>query len=245
MTAPAQAEPETPPNDTGNRRRVTKTGLVIGMILTLLVGVLVGIWANGALAGRESAQPSPDSVDVGFSQDMTVHHNQAVEMSAMALTNATDPAVRTLAYDVVTTQQSQVGTMQGWLSLWDRPSLGSGGYMKWMPAHSTPATMDHSMPGMDAATTSDTTPARMPGMATTDELDELRRTTGPAFDVRYLQLLLRHHQGGIPMAQYAADHASVSAVAVLARQIASTQQAESTAIENLLRMKGAQPLPMN
>lgn len=38
-------------------------------------------------------------------------------MSAMTLTNAADPAVRNLAYDVLTTQQSQIGTVQGWLTL--------------------------------------------------------------------------------------------------------------------------------
>ncbi len=62
-------------------------------------------------------------MDVGFSQDMSVHHNQAIEMATIALTGSTDQRVQNLAYDILTTQQNQVGQMQGWLSLWDRAPL--------------------------------------------------------------------------------------------------------------------------
>ncbi|MFH8797968.1 hypothetical protein [Streptomyces sp. NPDC017941] len=47
------------------------------------------------------------------------------------------------------------------------------------------------------------------------------------------------------MAQYAADNAALPAVTNLARQIAVTQQAESTALQNLLADRDAQPIPMN
>ena len=47
----------------------------------------------------------------------------------------------------------------------------------------------------------------MPGMATEDELANLRALSGTAFDVEFLRLMIRHHQGGLDMAQYAAEHA--------------------------------------
>lgn len=216
------------------------------VLLALLLGLLLGTKVEAWLTGDAPTPPAADSVDVGFAQDMSVHHAQAVEMSAMALTNAAAPGVRTLAYDVLTTQQSQIGTMQGWLALWDRPSGRSAEPMSWMPTEPA-ATGRHSMSRMntnDRATSSNTS-ASMPGMATTDEISELRRLTGSEFDTRYLLLLLRHHQGGIPMARYSAENATVSAVRSLAGQIAGTQQAESSAIEELLAAKGAAPLPMN
>lgn len=222
----------------------TKATIGLFILLALLLGLLLGTRLESWLTGDATTPPAADTVDVGFAQDMSVHHAQAVEMSAMALTNAADPAVRNLAYDVVTTQQSQIGTMQGWLAVWDRPSLRSGEPMSWMPAEPAGAG-GHSMSGMNDRATSSNSSASMPGMATTDELAELRRMTGPEFDTRYLQLLLRHHQGGIPMAEYAAENAAVPAVTTLAGQIANTQQAESTAIEQLLAAKGAAPLPMN
>ncbi|AOD24866.1 DUF305 domain-containing protein [Rhodococcus pyridinivorans] len=227
----------------GGWARLGRT-LAVG-VFALVVGLYLGIGASG-LRGGHPEPPAQDSVEVGFAQDMSVHHSQAVEMSAMALTNATDPAVRTLAYDVLTTQQGQWGTMQGWLAVWDRPLQAAGEPMTWMRATEDSAgtaagmTEHAAMPPGSAIQG-----PRMPGMATTSELDTLRRTTGPAFDTLYLQLLLRHHQGGLPMARYAAANATEQVVTTLARQIADTQQAESTTMQQLLTAHGAAPLPMN
>ena len=52
----------------------------------------------------------------------------------------------------------------------------------------------------------------MPGMATEEELAGLRSLSGTAFDVEFLRLMIRHHQGGREMAEYAAKHAAVPAV---------------------------------
>jgi uncharacterized protein (DUF305 family) len=82
------------------------SGLLIGLaaIALTLVGMLVGVLI--APDDNQLAAPALESVDVGFAQDMSVHHNQAIEMSAMALDRSTDPAVRALAYDVLTSQQN-------------------------------------------------------------------------------------------------------------------------------------------
>ena len=46
--------------------------------------------------------------------------------------------------------------------------------------------------------------SKMPGMASSEDMAALRQATGQAVDVLYLQLMLRHHQGGLPMMEYAA-----------------------------------------
>ena len=48
----------------------------------------------------------------------------------------------------------------------------------------------------------------MPGMATEAQMKRLQSLHGKALDVFFLQLMIHHHQGGIPMAQYAAAHAA-------------------------------------
>ena len=48
----------------------------------------------------------------------------------------------------------------------------------------------------------------MPGMATDAQMKRLQSLHGNALDVFFLQLMIHHHQGGIPMARYAAAHAS-------------------------------------
>jgi uncharacterized protein (DUF305 family) len=83
----------------------------------------------------------------------------------------------------------------------------------------------------------------MPGMATEEELTELRGLSGTAFDVQFLRLMIRHHQGGLGMAEYAADHADVDAVRRLAGTIADTQTAETTTMTELLTERGGTPLP--
>ncbi|MEV0856787.1 MULTISPECIES: DUF305 domain-containing protein [Nocardia] len=203
---------------------------------TLIVGLLAGFWMRGVVTSDTPDMPL-GVVDVGFAQDMATHHNQAVEMSATALEHAVDPAVRTLAFDVMTSQQSQLGMMRGWLMLWDQP-MSAEQPMRWMSrADSHAAGSDHPMPEQESM--------RMPGMATTEELAALRRARGTAFDTLYLQLLLRHHEGGLTMARAARDTATVPAVATLARQIDDAQTAESQALRDMLAQRGAPTLPVN
>ncbi len=45
----------------------------------------------------------------------------------------------------------------------------------------------------------------MPGMATQDEMDKLKSLHGKESDIYFLQLMIRHHQGGAPMMAYAQE----------------------------------------
>jgi uncharacterized protein (DUF305 family) len=182
--------------------------------------------------GRDAEAPSTDSVDAGFARDMSRHHLQGVEMANVALERSDDPEVRSLAFDISSIQTNQAGRMEGWLSLWGlRPSGGE--VMAWMSDDGGHA--GHSM-DMGEETL-------MPGMATEEELAALRQLAGTPFDVEFLRLMIRHHQGGLGMAEYAAGHADVAAVRRLARTIADTQTAETTTMTDLLTERGGTPLP--
>ncbi len=84
----------------------------------------------------------------------------------------------------------------------------------------------------------------MPGMATSDQLRALRAASGPELDVLFLQLMLRHHEGGVTMLQYGADHASVPQVRNLASQMLASQASESEYMKQLLAARGGTPLPL-
>jgi len=217
------------------------------MWLVIFGGSLLAVLLLGAAAGivlprpgqAMTTAPTAGSVSVGFSQDMTVHHRQAVSMAGVASERSSDPTIRTLAYDIETSQLEQVGRMQGWLSLWDAPSTPTGAYMAWMEGDGAMSGMRHGSamgdPGGGAAT--------MPGMASPADLDALRRSRGAEFDVLFLQLILRHHQGGAPMLREGAERAEVAQVRNLAAQMLAAQSAESQYITALLERRGAQPLP--
>jgi len=199
------------------------------LFAVIAVGLLL---VGGGLAvvlgiGRDDAA-TPGAVDVGFSRDMAAHHLQGVEMANLATDHSEDPAVRGLAFDIATTQTNQVGRMQGWLALWGYSPTG-GDVMAWM---------GHDMAGMHMSPGT-----LMPGMATEEELANLRSLRGTAFDVEFLRLMIRHHQGGLEMAQYATAHGETDVVRTLAKSIAESQTAETDLMTGMLSDRGGTPLP--
>nr|WP_240519328.1 DUF305 domain-containing protein [Amycolatopsis antarctica] len=213
--------------------------VIIGaaMLAVLLVGATAGMLITQSMAGEDTAAtPGPDSVEVGFAQDMSVHHLQAVTMANWARDHTSDPAVRQLAFDIGSTQIEQVGRMKGWLMLWSQPEQAIGEYMTWMAGDD-----GHAHGG--GATTQAAPGAPMPGMATSEELARMRKLGGTKLDVDFLQLMLRHHQGGSEMAQYAQDHTGSPAVRALTRSILVSQSAETELMRQMLVARGAQPLP--
>ncbi|APU13459.1 MULTISPECIES: DUF305 domain-containing protein [Actinoalloteichus] len=203
-------------------------------VLTLLLlgaaaGMLIGLPGSG-----NSAAPPENSVDVGFAQDMTVHHRQATTMATLYRVNGEDIGIDTLAFDIDTNQRTQIGWMQGWLNLWDRPLTPTEGYMAWMRDD---AGHGH---GGDAGASAE---QAMPGMASPDELERLRSLRGAELDVYFLQLMLRHHEGGVEMAAYAAERAAIPQVRNLASNILNHQTAETQKMVGMLAELGAEPLP--
>jgi uncharacterized protein (DUF305 family) len=206
------------------------------IVAAVLVLLLVGA-TGGLLIGRAGVPevPAAESVDVGFLQDMSVHHQQAVEMASWERDHTTDPELRQLAYDIESTQTGQIGRMQGWLELWGASAQPVGRpYMTWMAGSPTGA-HDHAVTASGVST--------MPGMASADDLKKLRASTGTQMDVFFLQLMLRHHEGGASMLSYAAQNASQEPVRNLAAQMLSAQTAEATYITQLLTARGGAPLP--
>jgi uncharacterized protein (DUF305 family) len=210
----------------------TRSSLRVALMAVIAVGlVLLGGGLAVALGiGRDEA-PAPSAVDVGFSRDMARHHLQGVEMANLALERSDDPAVRGLAFDIASTQNNQVGRMHGWLALWGYSPTG-GDVMGWMAGDGS----GHSGHATDES-------GLMPGMATEEELATLRSLDGTAFDVEFLRLMMRHHQGGLEMAQYALENASTPVVRRLAQAIAESQTAETTLMADMLAARGGTPLP--
>jgi uncharacterized protein (DUF305 family) len=235
MTAEEAVDPTAEGTDEAGATRPWHRVLVVvgGALAMFLLGAAAGLFIG--LPGTAPPAPAADSVDVGFAQDMTVHHEQAVLMASWARDHSTDPVVRQLAFDIESTQIAQIGRMQGWLALWGRAPLPTGGHMAWMTG---PAADHHGQGASDGGGV-----ATMPGMATAEELRALREATGTELDVLFLQLMLRHHEGGAGMLADAAEHASVPDVRNLSSQMLAAQSNESVYLRTLLAERGAAPLP--
>lgn len=212
--------------------------LAAAALAVLLVGAAAGMLITTARDASDAA-PGADSVDVGFAQDMRMHHLQAVTMAGIERDRTSDLTLQGLAFDIESTQLSQSSEMAGWLTVWVQPSLPApgAGHMAWMSEGGT-----HSHSNGEGGSTTGSVQI-MPGMATTQELAQLRKLSGQELDVYFLQLMLRHHEGGLEMAQYAAEHASKGYVRNLADKIVKSQESESKQMKEMLAKRGAKPLP--
>lgn len=190
--------------------------VVTTAVVALLVGGLGTLW----LTSTVSSAPSDFGADAGFARDMQTHHHQAVEMSFLVYQRTEDPEVRTLAYDIITSQQQQAGQMFGWLRQWGLPQTGSRAPMAWVGS-------GHGGAHAEADGT-------MPGMATPQQLDGLRAASGVDAERIFLRLMVDHHRGGVAMADAAVARARTPEVRQLAAAIASSQTSEITLLQSML-----------
>jgi uncharacterized protein (DUF305 family) len=47
---------------------------------------------------------------------MIPHHQGAIDMARVELANGKDPALRTMAQDIIKAQEGEIATLKGWLS---------------------------------------------------------------------------------------------------------------------------------
>ncbi len=202
--------------------------VVLAVLVALAVGLVGGLALGRSTSGPE--MPSDESAAAGFARDMQTHHDQAVQMSWIVRDRTDDPEVRSLAYDIARTQEHQSGQMAGWLQVWGLPPTGPGEPMDWMRL------TGHSHGGDDMLEKD----GRMKGMASEKELEKLRGLRGEKAEIFYLQLMIDHHRGGVPMAEAVLD-SGVEPVEQLADAIISSQTAEVDTMTQMLEERGATP----
>ncbi|MCX6422474.1 MAG: DUF305 domain-containing protein [Actinobacteria bacterium] len=154
---------------------------------------------HDTMHGDDSNSGDSNAADVMFAQMMIPHHEQAVEMSTLAETRATDVEIVALAALIKNAQQPEIDLMTAWLTAWGYSAIDQDMAMD----------MGHGMQGMlsDA------------------QLDELRAASGPQFDRLYATYMIAHHEGAIEMAKQVENSAN-SEVAALAKSIIAEQTAE-------------------
>lgn len=184
--------------------------VIVAVTAALLAGML------GWIVGRASNDVESSDVDVGFLQDMRVHHEQAIDMSFTYLKlSDTDPRLRTVARSIIWQQGVEIGLMLQLLDDMGAPDLGEEGQaMAWM---------GHPMDVYE-----------MPGMASDEQLDELAASDGAEADRLFVELMTAHHEGGIDMATEAAEHAANDDVRRYAGAMARGQQAEIVELQGLV-----------
>lgn len=189
---------------------------VVAAAAGLAAGLLL---ASGAL---RPAVPAEGSADVGFARDMQVHHAQAVEMALLVRERTDDPELAQVALDILLTQQQQQGQMYGWLAVWGLPQASTAPPMAWAAGHAHAGTDD----------------GTMAGMATEEQMAQLRAADGTEAERLFLELMIEHHRGGVAMAEAALDRAVRPEVRRLAQAVVDSQTAEIGVLQDLLAAVG-------
>lgn len=213
-------------------RSVKAVALVAAALMLLVLGAAL----RPLFAPENHTQTAVLSeTEIGFVHDMAAHHQQALFILAR-LSPDVDPAVTRLAQQIDDVQRTEIGVMLGWLRLAGVPP-SSRTPMAWMEASPSGAGDSHHHPA-----TPETEADAMPGMATTEELEKLSAARGLDAEVLFLQLMERHHRGGIAMAQVADTLFESGPVKQSARDMINTQSQESGLMTLMLGQRGAQPL---
>ncbi len=167
-----------------------KTGVLLGVIV-LLAAAVVSLSINrgdrsdhgdmGQMSGHmghgssSSKNDNYTGADIMFLQMMIPHHQQAIDISNLAMKSSQDAELIELAKIIARNQAAEIKQMKAWLA-----DAGAS------------EDMGHSMDGMG-------------GMLSDEELTALSAATGKEFDVLWLKGMTEHHDGAIHMTQMIED----------------------------------------
>jgi uncharacterized protein (DUF305 family) len=185
--------------------------IFLTLVIVLLTGFAVWLFLSERMPGDASAE-------VGFARDMSVHHARAVEMAELLRDRTQDTEMRSMAAAIALGQHGQIGQMEGWLAVWGVPKTGSEPAMSWM---------GEPMNGP------------MPGMATPEQINELRHASGEDADKLFLQLMIPHHQAALPMSEAILERTDRPEVKILAEAIHNSQEVEIKMMQDKLESMGA------
>jgi len=156
-------------------------------------------------AAKAAGDDTPNSADFRYARMMIEHHEQALVLTALVPGRASSASVERLAKRISAAQKPEIGAMEGWLK-------NNGG-------DDREETHDHST---------------MPGMATAEQIEQLRAERGKAFDRLFLQLMITHHQGAVTMATEALADGNNVLVEEMANDVAAQQTVEIDRMRGLM-----------
>ena len=186
-------------------------------ITTIFIAILALSLSGCASASNKgmdheghTAQAAGDlsSDDVMFLQMMIPHHQQAIDISDLALTISADPELLALAKDIRDEQAAEIVTMKAWLD-------AAGADLD--PGHS----MGHGMGGM----------------LSDSELAALKAATGKSFDLLWLKGMTGHHDGAIDMAAMI-ENATNADIKSFGQAIVAAQSAQNKQMAAMIKRMG-------
>jgi uncharacterized protein (DUF305 family) len=195
------------------------TGLRV-VALLLAVAFLAG--AVGWAVGQREQDPL-SSTDVGFLRDMGYHHEQAVALSLIALHHDdVSDELGAYAQEIIVAQRYEQGIFNATLDRFGHSSEVGREVMGWMG------------PGIPADD--------MPGLASEEQVQELRDATGAEAEALWIALITEHHLAGLHMADWEARRGHDRTTRNIARAMVRAQRGEVIDLDRYRRLHDL-PIP--
>ena len=179
--------------------------------LALLAGCGGSSMADMEDMAVDTVQSATDfnDADVMFAQMMIPHHEQAIEMSDIALdpTVGASDVVKSLATRIKAAQDPEITTMKAFLTSWKKGLTPD-------------SSMDHS--------------GSMSGMLSAEDITKLSSLRGAEFDRAWMTGMIAHHEGAIEMAKEVLEDGKDTAVNTLATAVVAAQDTEILEMKELL-----------
>lgn len=166
------------------------------------------------------------AADVRFMSDMIPHHQQALDMSALAPERSQSRELLDLARRIETTQVDEIELMELWLA-----ERGEAVPARDWLAHAAPADAGHHghHHGHHAE-------HGMEGMATPEQMAELEAARAEAFDRLYLELMIEHHRGALVMVEDLLDQSGSAQDPALYEFATDIQNDQAAEIDRMTAM---------
>ncbi|GHB60941.1 lipoprotein [Streptomyces cirratus] len=187
----------------------------ISLSVTATAAGLLLAACGGGGAAPTTSRPAFGAADVTFAQQMIPHHQQAVDMAALADGRAADPEVKTLAAAIRSAQDPEIRTMKSWLAAWGKPESGGA------------------MPGMNHGSGAHEG-SGMSGMMSDQDMQDLDAAKGNGFDKKFARLMIAHHNGAIEMARAEQKDGRNPTAKRLADEVVKNQSAEVEQLNKIL-----------
>jgi len=187
--------------------------VIAGLVALIMVMALAGCSKDASKAMDHDGHSSMASgdltgADIMFLQMMIPHHQQAIDISDLALTKSSDSELLALAKNIRDEQAAEIVKMKAWLD-------AAGADLEMGHSHS------HSMSGM----------------LSDSELAALEKATGKSFEVLWLKGMTGHHTGAIDMAAMI-ENAKSAEIKSFGEGIVASQSAQNKAMAAMIKRIG-------
>lgn len=163
----------------------------------------------------DTAAPSPapaastaTDYDLQFIDTMTKHHQMAVTMSDMAVQKASDAKVKEFGRKGAADQKKDIDRLSAWRGQW-YPNSGDSASMQLPGASSMNMDMSH-----------------------------MQNTSGHAFDMMFVDMMIPHHNGAIEMSRDAMQKAQRQELKDFAQETIAKQEKEIAELETWKKSMG-------